>query len=74
MSKPSISVRSLGGEIWWEWMLDIRQSGREVHIDEITLVMDLIVGVTARHFGCVLEDDPEVPAAPWPEPTSATQE
>jgi len=73
VSNSSITVRELAGEIWWEWMQDIWRSGRDVHIDEINLVMDIVLGVTARHIGCVIEDDQEMPVTPSPEPTSATQ-
>jgi hypothetical protein len=60
---PRRSVRALGGELWDELM------AREIEgVDwrGKSAVVDLMMGVLARHFGAVIDDDDDLPVNPLP--------
>lgn len=62
--KSGRTVRELGGEIWAELSRGI--SNDELGWQEKSKVVDLVMGVLARHVGCVIENDPDLPVSPLP--------
>jgi hypothetical protein len=61
--RPVRTIRELGGEVWAE--LSSLPEGDlpwQVRSD----VVDVVMGVLARHGGSVLENDPDLPVAPLP--------
>ena len=65
MNNPTI--RELGGEVWAEIFMrkthgDVRF--KELHHDALGEIIDLIMGVLARHKGAVIEDDGDLPVTP----------
>jgi hypothetical protein len=61
---PSRSVRELGGEIWAE--LSTRIDDRRADWKTKNEVVDVVMGVLARHAGKVLVNDEGMPVAPLP--------
>jgi hypothetical protein len=57
------TIRELGGEIWAELgpipEIDLRWDVRDT-------IVDIVMGVLARHAGAVLENDQDIPVEPWP--------
>lgn len=57
------TIRELGGEIWAE-LFSIPESDLRWEVKEA--VLDVVMGVLARHSGSVLENDPDLPVTPLP--------
>ena len=59
------TVRELGGEIWSE--LVNRISEEEIDWQAKNKVVDIVIGVLARHSGKVIENDKDLPVDPLSE-------
>ncbi len=57
------TVREIGGEIWTE--LHSIPEG-DLRWDVRNAIVDVVMGVLARHAGNVLENDPDLPVQPRP--------
>jgi hypothetical protein len=63
-SNPTqVSVRELGGEIWAELA---SFPDKELHWQTKNSIVDIIMGVMARHVGATLKNDPDLPVTPLP--------
>lgn len=60
----SRTVRELGGEIWAE--LSRRIPDDELGWQTKNQIVDLIMGVLARHIDCTIQNDTDLPVAPLP--------
>jgi hypothetical protein len=67
------TIRELGGEIWAEIFSEMqaRPNDRRFKIEDISThtvdaLMDLIMGVLARHEGSVITNDKDLPVEPIP--------
>lgn len=58
------TVRELGGEIWSE--INLRFGDEVLPVDLKNRLVDLVVGVLARHAGKRLENDEDLPVDPLP--------
>ncbi|WP_437913732.1 hypothetical protein WME73_46060 [Sorangium sp. So ce302] len=57
-------MRELGGEIWAE--ISRRIPDDELDWQRKNKMVDLIMGVLARHIGNTIENDPDLPVFPSP--------
>lgn len=62
--RSSRTVRELGGEIWAE--LSRRIPDDELDWQKKNQIIDLIMGVLARHSNCSIQNDPDLPVVPLP--------
>lgn len=62
----TISVRTLGGEVWAELTTRmVRKEGfHTLSVETMNEIIDLLVGVLARHMGKTIQDDLEFPVQP----------
>jgi hypothetical protein len=58
-----LTARELGGEIWSE-LSSLPQA--ELHWQIRNRVVDVVMGVLARHLGAQIRNDPDLPASPVP--------
>ena len=70
--KSSRTVRELGGEIWAE--LSRRIPNDELDWERKNKVVDLIMGVLARHIDSTIENDPDLPVPPLPVDSDGNRE
>lgn len=63
-SKNVRTVRELGGEIWAELYSTIGED--RLNLQTRNQVIDLIMGVLARHVGATIENDSDLPVTPLP--------
>jgi hypothetical protein len=63
-SSKETTIRELGAELWAE--LAHRLSDDQISWKARNLVVDIVMGVLARHEGEVLENDVELAVAPLP--------
>jgi hypothetical protein len=61
-SESARTVRELGGEIWAE--LEKAEVAQQVDWQVRNAIVDLIMGVLARHAGKRLENDADLPVTP----------
>jgi len=61
-SKGVRTVREIGGEIWGELYSTIGED--RLDLQTRNQVIDLIMGVLARHVGTTIENDPDLPVEP----------
>jgi hypothetical protein len=61
-SAPTRTVRELGGEIWSE--LEKADVAQQVDWQVRNAIVDLVMGVLARHAGKRLENDADFPVTP----------
>lgn len=59
---PDVSVREIGGEVWAEALARLDQEGSAWVMSN--QVVDLVMGVLARHVGKTLRNDEDRPVAP----------
>lgn len=57
-------MRELGGEVWAE--IENVFSDDEIDWQRRTAIVDLVMGVLARHVDSVLVNDADLPVAPLP--------
>jgi hypothetical protein len=62
--RTQVTVRELGGEIWAE--LSSLSDG-ELPWQTKNRVVDLVMGVIARHVGTAIRNDADLPVEPLPE-------
>jgi hypothetical protein len=74
-----VTVRELGGSIWAEvteriWAPDASLEG--INSDQLSRIIDLLMGVLARYEGAVITNDQDIPVVPLPhsEPPGAARE
>lgn len=60
--KEARTVRELGGEIWAE--LSSRIPDEELNWQSRNRVIDLLMGILARHQGKIIENDKDLPVKP----------
>ena len=60
-----ITVRELGGEIWAELSLF---PDEELHWEIKNRIVNVVMGVIARHAGTVVKNDLDLPVTPLPTP------
>jgi hypothetical protein len=61
--RTHVTVRELGGEIWAElWSFP----DAELHWETKNRVVDLVMGVIARHVGATIRNDADLPVDPLP--------
>jgi hypothetical protein len=65
-NRTDISVRELGGEIWAELVYTFPESELPWQIGN--RVVDVVMGVIARHVGAAIRNDPDLPVSPLPVP------
>jgi len=69
-ARSSKTLRELGGEMWAEIMrIQVFNSSSPLAgltIDQTNAVVDLIMGVLARHEGKSIAQDKDLPVAPLP--------
>jgi hypothetical protein len=63
-STSTRTVRELGGEIWAE--LRNAELAQQIDWQVRNAIVDLIMGVLARHAGKRLENDSDLPVTPLP--------
>lgn len=56
------TVREIGGEVWSE--LQNSELADKIEWDARNAIVDLVMGVLARHAGKRLENDEDLPVAP----------
>jgi hypothetical protein len=62
-----VTVRELGGEIWAELFCEQRDGQaqlRGLRVETTEALIDLILGVLARHVGDSIKNDLDLPVAP----------
>ena len=70
MTQTTRTIRELGGEIWAEIQICVRDPQHPLaqmdwrHLAPIT---DIVMGVLARHNGTAIVNDEDLPVAPLPQ-------
>ena len=59
----SRTIRELGGEIWAESQILLRDDD---DVDFLNEMIDIAMGVLARHTGKVIQNDSDLPVEPLP--------
>jgi hypothetical protein len=62
--QPSRTIRELGGELWAELS---SMPPTQLHWKVRDIVVDIIMGVLARHSGSIMENDRDLPVTPRPQ-------
>ena len=60
------TVRELSGEIWAEINKAHWVRGDEVDLAMFNGFVDVSLGVLARHIGCIIQNDTDLPVEPLP--------
>ena len=66
-----VTIRELGGEIWAELFSRTRGGQDKLssfNPETVDLLIDLIMGVVARHEGESIKNDADLPVVPIPRP------
>jgi hypothetical protein len=63
IGRPHVTVRELGGEIWAELS---SLPDAELPWQTKNRVVDLVMGVIARHVGAAIRNDEDLPVEPLP--------
>jgi hypothetical protein len=63
VNSTQVTVRELGGEIWAE--LSSLPDG-ETNWQTKNAIVDLVMGVIARHIGAAIKNDRDLPVLPLP--------
>jgi hypothetical protein len=58
------TVRELSGEIWAEVTQHYLRENRQLKIEDLNTITDLILGVLARHVGKSIKNDEDFPVEP----------
>ena len=64
------TIRELAGEIWAELEQESRNANihgspiRSIHVDTMNRIIDVIMGVLARHENTLLVNDKDMPVMP----------
>lgn len=61
-SSRKVTVRELGGEIWAESFKHVDES--EIDWRVKSRLIDMVMGVLARHVGDLIENDGDLPVTP----------
>ena len=69
MNPTTRNVRELGGEIWGELVIRARDPQHPLAAMDfqcLSPIIDVVMGVLARHDGTVIVNDDDLPVAPLP--------
>jgi hypothetical protein len=58
------TVRELVGEVWAEITQESLKGACNIQVEDLNIVVDICLGVLARHTGCVIKNDKDLPVAP----------